>query len=292
MAHSSLKGHFKLKKLTRMLGIAEVHVVGHLDYLWWDAYGRKEVGSDGVLHGRTPDKIALVAEWYEDADKFVSALVDSGFLDRVGEQFAIHDYFDWAPQFVKQRVARQEKAGNAGEDTPTHTNTHTHDGARTCKTTDDHLRNVTEPNETKHKKTLSPPARGASAKPSSKKKAKTDPNPRTPRDDLWDVIVELWFKGAVLAKSHRTRIGKLVREFSELKASPDDVRARQAFVAGKWSKAAMATPEAVIKHWHAFGSEDPDGSDELSEELAAARRDDQEALEKRRAREAQEQRRA
>lgn len=85
---------------------------------------------------------------------------------------------------------------------------------------------------------------------------------RTPRDDLWDVIVAVWFSEG-LPKSQQTRVGRLVTDFAVYCADPDlmdldavntlidSIRSRYERCAKTW-KPEMRTPEALVKHWNQF----------------------------------------
>lgn len=122
MAHSSLIRHRKLKPLATALGVSEACAAGHLEFLWQGAYADRNV-IDGTLVGWSADDIAGMAGWDGDAagrlaaippDAFVAALVRARFLDTAGDQcWRIHDYLDWAPRYVHQRIKRH--LANASE---------------------------------------------------------------------------------------------------------------------------------------------------------------------------------
>ena len=92
------------------------------------------------------------------------------------------------------------------------------------------------------------------------KKDKSKPS-RTPgpakrqRDPIWDTVVDLFFGGQA-AEPHRKRIGQLTRGFRDLEVTPDEIRARLERFSAKWPDI-TATPDALIKHWHAFAADRP-----------------------------------
>lgn len=143
MAHTGLRGHFKLKTLAGLLDMHEPHVVGHLVYLWWSAYARPDVGQDGLLHGWDMRRVCQAAEWMGDPEQFVSSLIESGFLDKVGNEFAIHDYDAWAPYYVKRRKGYKNAVGGQ------RTSTDVDNGRPTSTMVNKERRNLTRPNQTK-----------------------------------------------------------------------------------------------------------------------------------------------
>lgn len=76
--------------------------------------------------------------------------------------------------------------------------------------------------------------------------------PKQPRqpDPVWDTVAALYFGGTV-AEPHRTRCGKVVKQFTQLQADPDEIRRRHERMCAKWPDLTH-TPEMLIKHWCAF----------------------------------------
>lgn len=109
MAHSNLRNHRKLRKLTAKLKISRPHAVGVLQHLWWAVDEYQASDPTGVLHEWDIDDIAADCEWpIEDAERLVSAMVVVGFLDLTERgEYAIHDYADWCPQYVQKRWIRR-----------------------------------------------------------------------------------------------------------------------------------------------------------------------------------------
>lgn len=88
-----------------------------------------------------------------------------------------------------------------------------------------------------------------SSSPDGKKKTtrKHTPRAREP-NPIWDVIAEIWHEGAV-KPPHAGHVGKQVKAFTELEATPDDIRTRRANLERSWSGIPV-TADALIKHWH------------------------------------------
>lgn len=290
MAHTSLKGHCKLNHLCRTLKLSNMTATGMLVHLWWDAYQRPKVCRAGVLHGRTAHDIAMCVEWEGDPEELVKALCASGLLDRINDEFAIHDLVDHCPSYVKERWDRQDrKLEKDGK--PPHVCEHMRQYAdvhgRTPGACSRNLTkpDLTDPNQTQSDKTHAPPMAGASEESAPRIETTRSPRSRTEatHDLLSDVVAELWFDSATQTKSDQRHICRIVKNLIEREATPDDVRNRRARALELWSKPSMVTPQAVLKNWHVLGGENSDGCEEPTE-LELARRDDRERLERRRVR--------
>ena len=69
-------------------------------------------------------------------------------------------------------------------------------------------------------------------------------------DAIFDTIAYLWFDGKV-AKPHAKRVGKLVRDFVALEATPDEIVKRHKRYKEAWPTM-ECTAEGLIKHWNRF----------------------------------------
>ena len=107
MAHSSLFEHIKLRKLVRRLGMPRPHVVGHLECLTHYVSHHHPTGD---ITGLADEDIELAAEWEGEPGAFVAAAIAERFVDRDEEGTRIHDWMDWAPDWVKKRVRRAAAA--------------------------------------------------------------------------------------------------------------------------------------------------------------------------------------
>lgn len=98
-----LPTHPKTKKLIRRCGAAGAWRLVCL-FLW--AAANKP---DGNLSGMTVEDIELAADWDGDDGRFVSVMVEVGFLDAVGDGYQIHDWNIHNP-WAAGSEARSEKA--------------------------------------------------------------------------------------------------------------------------------------------------------------------------------------
>jgi len=88
----SFRNHRKTEKLRRRLGEGGVLA---LLWLWMDA---AENRPEGVLTGYDEEDIAIAAGWSGEAKEFISALLDTGWMEKVDEgTYALHDYQEHQP---------------------------------------------------------------------------------------------------------------------------------------------------------------------------------------------------
>lgn len=82
-SHQSLKDHPKLHHLSQLLHVGRPAAIGHLHMLWWWAL---DYAPDGDITDIFPGTIAASCDWVgrsKTGQQFVTALVDSGWLDVV-----------------------------------------------------------------------------------------------------------------------------------------------------------------------------------------------------------------
>jgi hypothetical protein len=72
-----------------------------------------------------------------------------------------------------------------------------------------------------------------------------------PRDEVWDAVAAIWHDGKV-PTGQRTRVGKAVRDFKELGASPQAIRDRYDAAVLAWDGMTFG-PEALVKNWKQLG---------------------------------------
>lgn len=105
----SFKGHRKRRKLRMLLGS------GSTDYLIDLWINTATNHPDGVLVGMSSLDVALEAGWEDDPEKFVGAMIESGFLDQDEDgTFRLHDWEDHQP-FVIEAPKRSQQAKKAAE---------------------------------------------------------------------------------------------------------------------------------------------------------------------------------
>jgi hypothetical protein len=112
-SHQELRGHPKLELCAELLGIPEVHLAGHLHYLW---YWAMDYAQEGDITKYKAVQIAKAAGWTGDAERFVSALVgcgadgQPGFLERTDDgQLLIHDWFEYGGRLIEMRRHNADK---------------------------------------------------------------------------------------------------------------------------------------------------------------------------------------
>ena len=101
--HQNLPAHRKVKKLKRLLKIKTPQAVGHLAMLWLWAVDN---APDGDLSALDPEDIAEACEWTKDAEQFVQALTEAGFIDPDAK---LHDWSDYAGMLLDRRENQREQ---------------------------------------------------------------------------------------------------------------------------------------------------------------------------------------
>ncbi|MCL6443364.1 MAG: hypothetical protein K6T83_07900 [Alicyclobacillus sp.] len=109
-SHTSLLSHPKTKRLCRLLGISLPAAIGYLHMLWWWAM---EYTPDGLLSRYEPADIADAVSWDDAPERFLTALVESGFLDHTDDGYVLHDWYDYAGRLVEQRQRNAERMRRA-----------------------------------------------------------------------------------------------------------------------------------------------------------------------------------
>lgn len=104
MAKIDIIDNIKFLRLTRLLGISKAQVLGHLELFWIRAY------RTDTNNGLASIDIEAWAEWDGEDGKFSDSLEKSGFVDVCDGLYSIHDYFDHAPRYIKQRQWRKSSS--------------------------------------------------------------------------------------------------------------------------------------------------------------------------------------
>ncbi len=103
-SHQSLATHRKTKSLKRLLRIKTPQAIGHLHLLW---YWCLDNAPSGDLSNIPDDDLAEAAEWSGDPKAFISAVIDSGFIDPETRQ--LHDWTDYTGSYFKQKALTKEQ---------------------------------------------------------------------------------------------------------------------------------------------------------------------------------------
>ncbi|PTX99247.1 hypothetical protein DB345_02405 [Spartobacteria bacterium LR76] len=102
-SHQEMARHPKTRRVALRLGISKAAVIGHLHLLWWWTL---DFAPDGDLSGFDAEEVAAVAEWEGDAEQFLQALLDTGWLD---EGRRVHNWEDYAGRLVTAREGIRER---------------------------------------------------------------------------------------------------------------------------------------------------------------------------------------
>lgn len=96
--------HPKTLDFAARLNVSRPTAIGHLELLW--AFTGKQSAQGNV--GKWPDgAIARACDWMGDPKAFITALVDSGFLDRdPSYRLTVHDWSDHAPGWVRAKLKK------------------------------------------------------------------------------------------------------------------------------------------------------------------------------------------
>lgn len=104
MARPCLDRNVKFKLLVRRLALPRPYVRGLLETMWDVAH---ECGNP-VLG--TPEDVEIAAEWPGEPGAFFAALRTVGLVDELPDgRWEIHDYWDHAPKYVKDRLYQEAK---------------------------------------------------------------------------------------------------------------------------------------------------------------------------------------
>ncbi|HKD00466.1 MAG TPA: hypothetical protein VKG20_20655 [Methylomirabilota bacterium] len=107
-SHQSLGHHRKTLQVVSTLHVDRYKLIGHLHELWW--WGLDNADTAGGLGRVTPQALAAAAGWpARDAERFVGALVDAGFVDMTEDGFMLHDWYSYAGKLNDRRAQNRER---------------------------------------------------------------------------------------------------------------------------------------------------------------------------------------
>lgn len=84
--------------------------LGYLEWLWSGQYEACEarIGTGAVVEHQ--------AHWAGEPGGLLAALLELGFIDQTDEdEYAVHDFWDHAPDYVRKRRAREDERHRAGK---------------------------------------------------------------------------------------------------------------------------------------------------------------------------------
>lgn len=165
--HQTLPRHPKLARLANRLRIPRTQAAGHLIFLWLWALDYCPTGNLSALE---PAEISAAADFGGDAELFVQALKQVGWVDEDG---MIHDWGDYAGRIVDERLQAKErmKAYRERQRTERQNKETVRDVTPNVRVTNSEraeLPNTTQPNLTVPNQTNTPaPREGACARPAN-----------------------------------------------------------------------------------------------------------------------------
>lgn len=103
------------------LNLSRIEMIGMLVSLWLWALDNAH---DGSLEGVSDRTIARVCDFPEKkASKLMESLHKYGWLDRIGDHYAIHDWYDYAGKLMERREKdRRRKKNSTGKQDEFHRN--------------------------------------------------------------------------------------------------------------------------------------------------------------------------
>lgn len=103
MAKPSLFKHWKFSNFVATLDIPRPYALGLLEFMWDHCY------ESGDPFLGTVKAIKITCDWDGEADELVSALLESEFIDDLGDgKYQVHDLHENAPSYVKDRWRKRE----------------------------------------------------------------------------------------------------------------------------------------------------------------------------------------
>lgn len=101
--HQSVWTHRKTIELAGLLDIEADRAVAHCARLWTWALDN---APEGVLSTCTARVIAVAAQWQNDPDTFVQAMMSAGFIDA---DMTLHNWFKYAGKLIERRRANANR---------------------------------------------------------------------------------------------------------------------------------------------------------------------------------------
>lgn len=109
--HQTLREHKKMFACADALGLSRIEMIGTLVSLWLWALDNAQ---DGSLEGVSDKTIARVCDFPEKkAGKLMEALHKHGWIDRDGDRYVIHDWYDYAGKLMERREKDRKRKNNS-----------------------------------------------------------------------------------------------------------------------------------------------------------------------------------
>ncbi|TXH41479.1 MAG: hypothetical protein E6Q97_37400 [Desulfurellales bacterium] len=108
--HGSMRDHRKIAQLSRQLGVDKVVALGHVVSFFCRVVEETPDGDVGEWHDQD---IADAAQWRDDSEKFVCALIACGIIDRDEKTQIVHGWMENAESYnAAKRAAEYRKRKN------------------------------------------------------------------------------------------------------------------------------------------------------------------------------------
>lgn len=122
--HTSLRENLKLSRLSKRLDVPEVHMVGHLVYLWLWALGC--TGIEGEITKVSPEEMAIIMQYEGDATKLYEEMLACHWITKTDGKVFINDWNEYGGKVMARRDAlaayhrelRNKKKGIVPTDKP------------------------------------------------------------------------------------------------------------------------------------------------------------------------------
>ncbi len=98
--HQALRDHKKTLSLGKELNIRPVYVIGHLVSLWLWAVDNAPAGD---ITSIPADTIATASQWRGNNDRYLQALINSGWVDKSKRRLLLHSWHNYAGKLTAQR---------------------------------------------------------------------------------------------------------------------------------------------------------------------------------------------
>ena len=109
--HQTLREHKKMFACADALNLSRIEMIGTLVSLWLWALDNAQ---DGSLEGVSDKTIARVCDFPEKkAGKLMEALNKHGWLDKSGDHYVIHDWYDYAGKLMERREKDRKRKNNS-----------------------------------------------------------------------------------------------------------------------------------------------------------------------------------
>lgn len=232
-SHQTLRNHPKTLELAALLEIHFAQAIGHLHCLWWWAL---DYAPNGDLSRWSKEAIAAGSGWTLDADEFVEALREAGFLD----DLMIHDWDEYAGRLVAQREANRERK-------------------RTSRAKPETATAVTRPSHARHA-----PVTGLHNTTQQDTTGQNTTQPTEPAGAGLKEIEAEWF-----SKTGQTATPFLFEQFEEaMKRWGTEATIEAIAETGKQNARSWKYTKAILERWASQGRDSPRGGNSLTDDPA------------------------